>query len=84
MGERDPRSKAPPNRSLPKAKSVLVGGYGHSQVILEEDELYLVMQSGRRFRLIPLTHDTFALEISPRLLTIIANNSPAIRIRLTR
>jgi len=44
------------------AKRILVGGYGHSRVILEEDELYLVMQSGQRFRLIPLTHDTFALD----------------------
>jgi retinol-binding protein 3 len=46
----------------PEAKKALVGGYGHSQVILEEDELYLVMQGGQRFRLIPLTHDTFALD----------------------
>jgi hypothetical protein len=46
----------------PEAKRVLVGGYGHSQVILEEDELYLVLQSGQRLRLIPLTHDTFALD----------------------
>jgi hypothetical protein len=45
-----------------EAKRALVGGYGHSQVILEGDELYLVMQGGQRFRLTPLTHDIFALD----------------------